>query len=161
MIVVADTSVILNLCRMQHEYLLQRLYNRVLIPVPVAGEFTRLSKTHSRFSGLALPHWIEILPAPKSFPAEVIQAQLDVGESAAIALCLEQKADALLVDELLGREVATRLRVRTIGILGILMDARNQKLISSVKVLLERLEKEANFWIAPNLKNRVLQLAGE
>ena len=31
MIVVADTSVILNLCRVQHELLLQQLYHRVLI----------------------------------------------------------------------------------------------------------------------------------
>ena len=161
MIVVADTSVILNLCRVQHEYLLQRLYNRVLIPAPVAGEFNRLCQSSPRFSGLALPPWIEILSAPKSLPAEIIQAQLDMGESAAIALCLEQKADALLVDELLGREVAARLRVRTIGILGILIDAKNQKLISSLKGLLGRLESEANFWISPALRLRILQLVGE
>jgi hypothetical protein len=161
MIVVADTSVILNLCCVKHERLLQQLYLRVLIPAPVADEFVRLSKTQSRFLGLALPDWIEILPAPKSFPAEVIQAQLDIGESAAIALCQEQKADALLVDEMLGREVAKRLRIRTIGILGILMDARNQKLIGSVKALLDRLESEANFWISPTLRFRILQLAGE
>lgn len=161
MIVVAATSVMLNLCRVQHDYLLQRLYQRVLIPAPVADEFTRLSKTQPRFSGLALPHWIEILPAPKSFPSEVIQAQLDIGESAAIALCLEQKADALLVDELFGREVASRLRIRTIGVLGILVDARNQRLISSVKSLLDRLEMEANFWVSPSLRLHILQLAGE
>jgi predicted nucleic acid-binding protein len=161
MIVVADTSVILNLCRVQHELLLQQLFKRVLIPVQVANEFTRLSKIQTRFLDLALPPWIEILPAPQTFPAEVIQAHLDIGESAAIALCLKQKADALLIDEMSGRDVAARLGVRTIGILGLLIEARNQKLILSVKVLLERLEDEANFWIAPNLKSRVLQLAGE
>jgi predicted nucleic acid-binding protein len=127
----------------------------------VANEFTRLSKIQARFSGLALPPWIEVLAAPQSFPTEVIQAHLDIGESAAIALCLKQQADALLIDELSGRAVAARLGVRTIGILGILIEARNQKLISSVKGLLERLETEANFWIAPDLRNLVLQLAGE
>jgi predicted nucleic acid-binding protein len=161
MIVVADTSVILNLCRVQHEHLLQRLFKRVLIPTQVADEFSRLTRIQKRFSGLILPNWIEILSAPELFPAEVIQAQLDIGESAAIALCLKQKADALLIDELSGREVAAKLGVRTVGIVGILVDSKNEKLIPSVKVLLDRLEKEASFWISPDLRLRVLKLAGE
>jgi predicted nucleic acid-binding protein len=161
MIVVADTSVILNLCRIQHEHLLQVLFKRVLIPTQVADEFARLAKVQKRFSGLILPNWIEILTAPPSFPAEVIQAQLDIGESAAIALCLKQKADALLIDESSGREVAAKLGVRTVGIAGILVDARNEKLISSAKVLLDRLESEANFWMSADLRLRILKLAGE
>jgi hypothetical protein len=161
MIVVADTSVILNLCRVQHERLLQQLFKRVLIPAQVADEFARLSKAQQRFSGLALPDWIEILPSPKSFPPEVIQAHLDLGESAAIALCLKQKADALLIDESLGREVAARLGVRTIGILGILVEARRRQFISDVKTVLQRLETEAGFWIAPGLRDRVLTLVNE
>lgn len=56
MIVVADTSVILNLCRVQHEQLLRDLFSRVLIPTDVAAEFTRLSGTRPRFKGLTLPH---------------------------------------------------------------------------------------------------------
>jgi|ERR1035438_6196490 predicted nucleic acid-binding protein len=161
MIVVADTSVILNLCRVQHERLLQQIFKRVLIPREVADDFTRLAKIQPRFSGLVLPNWIEISSVPQIFPPEVVQAQLDVGESAAITLCLNQKADLLLIDEKAGREVATRLGVRTIGIAGVLVDAKNEKLISSVEVLLDRLESEANFWIASDLRLRVLQLAGE
>jgi len=161
MIVVADTSVILNLCRVQHERLLQQLFKRVLIPAQVADEFTRLAKAQQRFSGLALPDWIEILPSPKSFPPEVIQAHLDPGESAAIVLCLNQKADVLLIDESLGREVAARLGVRTIGILGILVEARRRRFIPDVKTILQRLETEAGFWIVPALRDRVLALAGE
>ena len=161
MIVVADTSVILNLCRVQHERLLQQLFKRVLVPSQVADEFTRLTKIQKRFSGLVLPNWIEISSAPQTFPPEVIRAQLDIGESAAITLCLNQKADLLLIDEAAGREVATRLGVRTVGILGVLVDARNQKLISDVKILLDRLENEAGFLISLNLRRRVLQLTGE
>jgi predicted nucleic acid-binding protein len=161
MIVVADTSVILNLCRVQHEHLLQRLFKRVLIPAEVADEFTRLTKIQKRFSGLTLPAWIEISSAPQTFPPEVIQAQLDIGESAAIALCLNQKADVLLIDEKMGRDIAIRLGIRIVGIAGVLIDAKNEKLISSVKALLSRLENEAGFWISLDLRQHVLQLAGE
>ena len=161
MIVVADTSVILNLCRVQHERLLQDLFHRVLIPSQVADEFVRLVKNQPKFSGMTLPDWIETQPAPASFPPEVTQAHLDPGESAAIALCLSRHADVLLIDESLGREVATRLGVRTVGILGILIEARRRKLIPGVKAILGQLENEAGFWIAPSLRERVLQLAGE
>lgn len=161
MIVVADTSVILNLCRVQHEHLLQQLFQRVLIPVEVAGEFSRLTQIQKRFAGLVLPSWIEISSTPQVFPPEVIRAQLGLGESAAITLCLNQKADLLLIDEAAGREVATRLGVRTVGILGVLVDARNQRLIADVKTMLDRLESEAGFWISLDLRQHVLQLTGE
>jgi len=103
MIVVADTSVMLNLCRVQQEQLLQLLFQKVLVPSEVANEFTRLTKAEPRFSGLSLPTWITVLPGPKSVPPLVIQANLGPGESAAIALCLNEKAGALLIDEALGR----------------------------------------------------------
>jgi uncharacterized protein len=161
MIVVADTSVILNLCKIQHEHLLQQLFKRVLIPDEVADEFGWLTKTQKRFTGLTLPNWIEISAAPKSYPIEVIQAELDAGEAAAIALFLKQKADALLIDETIGRSVAEKLGIRTMGIIRILLEGRNRKLIPSVKFLLARLEREANFWISSDLRRNVLQLAGE
>jgi predicted nucleic acid-binding protein len=161
MIVVADTSVILNLCRIEHEFLLQRLYQRVMIPQAVVNEFEWLTKTQPRFSGLLLPKWIEVLAEPELIPQEIIQADLDAGESAAIALCLKEKADALLIDELLGREIAARFKLRTIGILGVLSDAKSSGAISSVKNLIERLQTEANFWISTDLKLQVLQTVGE
>ena len=161
MIVVADTSVILNLCRVQHELLLQQLYRRVLIPAQVAAEFARLSTAQPRFMGLVLPVWVETLPAPRFLPPEVIQANLDLGESAAIALCLSLKADALLIDESLGRQVAAQLGMRTIGILGVLIQARRRQIIPEILPVLKRLETEAGFWIAPNMRARVLAIANE
>jgi len=161
MIVVADTSVILNLCRVQHEQLLQQLFQKVLIPPQVASEFARLAGAQARFAGLVLPVWITVLAGSASPPSAVVQANLDPGESAAIALCLSEKADALLIDEALGRTVAENLGLRTIGILGVLIKSRQSQFIPSVKVLLDRLEKEAGFWVSPNLRTKVLQTVGE
>lgn len=160
MIVVADTSVVLNLGRIQHDLLLGTLFGRVFVPKEVASEFCRLAGADPRFTGLILPRWIEVVAAPP-LPAPVLAADLDPGEAAAIALCLGQKADALLVDESLGRALAARLGLRTIGILGILIEARARGLISRVAPVLDRLEQEAGFWIAPKLRTRVIQLAGE
>jgi hypothetical protein len=67
----------------------------------------------------------------------------------------------IVVADAFGREVAARLGVRTIGILGVLIEARRRQFIPDMKTLLQRLETEAGFWIAPSLRNRVLALAGE
>jgi uncharacterized protein len=161
MIVVADTSVILNLCRVQHERLLQQLYQRVMIPSRVALEFKTLAGTQSRFTGLVLPEWIGVLPDPTSLPDQVVQANLDAGESAAIALCLNEKADAILMDEALGRRVAEQLGLRVVGILGLLVQSHQRGLVFKVRDVLDRLEKEANFWVSPHLRAKVLQAVGE
>ena len=161
MIVVADTSAILYLCRVQQERLLQQLYNRVLIPSRVASEFQNLAGTLPRFSGLVLPDWIAVLADPASLPAQISQANLDAGESAAIALCLNEKADAILMDEALGRKVAEQLGLRVIGILGVLVQSRRQGLLPKVGDVLDQLEKKANFWMSPHLRAKVLHSVGE
>jgi predicted nucleic acid-binding protein len=161
MIVVADTSVILNLCRVQHERLLTKLFQRVIVPSRVASEFERLAGVQPRFSGLTLPEWIEVLPDPASLPDQIVQANLDPGESAAIGLCLNEKGDALLIDEALGRKVAERLGIRVVGILGILVQSRQKRLIPEIRAVLDKLEKEAGFWLSPNLRAKVLQVVGE
>jgi hypothetical protein len=57
-IVVADTSVLLNLCHVGQIEILSRLFRDVVIPPEVAAEFARLSAQVPRFLGLTLPPWI-------------------------------------------------------------------------------------------------------
>ena len=161
MIVVADTSVLLNLCRVGQIELLRRLFRDVMIPPEVAAEFARLSSQAPRFSGLLLPAWLR-QQAASFIPASVRGAAgLDPGESAALALAVEIHADAILVDERRGHAVAIQLGLRTIGVLGILLQAKSSGLLDQVGPLLDQLEREAGFWITPALRARVLGLAGE
>jgi uncharacterized protein len=160
-IVVADTSVVLNLCCVEQVALLRQLYRRVLVPSEVAVEFTRLAAREQRFAGLVLPEWIEVLPSPRTTPLQVASAGLNTGETAAIALCLSEAADALLIDETLGREVAARLGIRTNGLLGVLLEAKRRGHLSEVRGVLDLLESRAGFWVSPRLRARVLSLARE
>ena len=79
----------------------------------------------------------------------------------ALALALELKASAVLIDERTAREVATQLGLRAIGLLGILLDAKQRNLLAEVRPLVEALEAEAEFRIDPELRARVLRQAGE
>ena len=161
MIVVADTSVLINLCRVGEEDLLVKLFREVVIPPEVGEEFIRLACEVSRFQGLSLPQWVRQHSA--SAIPEIISAApgLDPGETAALSLALEIQADAILVDERRGQQVAAALGLATIGILGILLQAKTSGLLSDLRPVLDRLEREAQFWISASLRDRVLRLARE
>ncbi|MGI0484731.1 DUF3368 domain-containing protein [Pantanalinema rosaneae CENA516] len=53
------------------------------------------------------------------------------------------------------------MNLRYIGILGILVEAKNKGLIARVKPLLDALINEARFWVAEPLYDSVLQLVNE
>jgi uncharacterized protein len=65
------------------------------------------------------------------------------------------------MDEKAGRSAAAALGLKTVGLLGILIEARQRSLIPSVSPLLSQLQNEGRFWIAPSLRREVLLAAGE
>jgi uncharacterized protein len=160
-IVVADTSVLLNLGRVEQLDLLRSLFQTVFIPSEVSREFRDAAARLDRFQNLSLPGWI-IEKSPSEIPVRLrTQPGLDAGETAAIALALEISADAILLDERRGHEVAVELGLQAIGVVGLLLQAKNSGLIPAVRTLLDRLQTEAQFWIAPALRARILELAKE
>nr|WP_313898694.1 DUF3368 domain-containing protein [Roseofilum reptotaenium] len=76
-------------------------------------------------------------------------------------MTLQFQADVLLIDERQGRLVADKLHIYYTGILGILVEAKKQSLITTLKPLLDDLIDKAGFWIASPLYNKVLQLVEE
>lgn len=93
--------------------------------------------------------------------AEALKLELDEGEAEAIALSVGIGAELLLIDEKRGREIADRLGLKFIGILGAIIEAKHKNLTTSTKPILDDLISKAGFWINNNLYNRVLQIAGD
>jgi hypothetical protein len=90
----------------------------------------------------------------------ILLLELDRGEAEALALAAELKADLLLIDESKGRAIAARLGFVHIGLLGMLVQAKQRGLIVAVKPILDDLIARAGFWSA-ELYQRVLQAASE
>jgi predicted nucleic acid-binding protein len=153
MIVVSDTSCISNLLTIGKADLLAELFGEVIIPPTVERELRRF---HS-----ALPAFLNVVaPARNDFVAR-LSRELDAGEAEAISVAFELKADRLLIDEKAGRTVALREGLAIIGIVGILLAAKQKGLLPSLTALLNRLETEAGFHLSQGVRAAALKAAGE
>ncbi len=161
MIIVSDTSPINNLAAINHLHLLNQLYGTVFIPEAVYRELTDPNFPVAGVTEVQTFDWIQTRAVSDRTLVEVLNNELDIGEAEAIALAVEIQADQVLIDERRGRLVASRLSLRHMGILGILVEAKSQGLIGGVKPLLDALLNEAGFWVAEPLYNSVLQLVNE
>ena len=96
MIVISDTSVFTNLAAIAHLRLLQQLYERIFIPTAVYQELT-VDPLVPGTVEVQTFQWLEVQSVTDRAMVEQLQnrAQLDPGESEAIALALEIKADLL------------------------------------------------------------------
>ena len=126
MIVVTDTSVVLNLAWLREERLLAELFGSVLAPPAVRAEFERLALADHRFRGLRFPDFITV-QSPARIP-DVLAANddLDAGEMAALALALERRIHNVLIDEAAGRADAIPLGLQPSGLLSLLVEAKGR-----------------------------------
>ncbi|MFE4108707.1 DUF3368 domain-containing protein [Almyronema epifaneia] len=159
--VVSNTSPLSNLGVINELGLLQQIYPKVIIPPIVQAELMRFSEIQPTISTLINSGWLEIQIPKNPQLISTLEQTLDPGESAAIALAIDLKADRLLIDERLGRDVATQYGLKIRGILGILVNAKKQGLIPATQPLLDRLVNEAGFRVNQALYERILQASDE
>lgn len=163
MIIVSDTSPLNGLVIVGHLPLLQQIYGRVLIPPAVADELKRGGEDDPRITQVLSVDWIEICQPTNIQLVETLQTEsnLDRGESEAIALAQEIKAEELLIDERLGRREAVRLGLNITGLLGILLVAKRRGLVTEIRPIIDNLIQEANFRVSDRLYLEVLIAARE
>ncbi len=163
MIVVSDTSPLSNLAIVGYLSLLQQIYNRVIIPQGVAEELINASDEENLIAEVLSLDWIEVIPAKNLELISILRNNhnLDRGEAEAIALVIELEADELLIDERLGRREATRLGLPITGIIGILLVAKQRKLIPTVQPVIDALIIQAGFRVSSQLYAQVLKAANE
>lgn len=87
--------------------------------------------------------------------------RLDEGESESIALAVELEADLILLDEQDGRRLAQQQGLRLMGVVGVLLLAKQQGLIDAIRPFLDALRNEAGFWLGADVYRLALEKARE
>jgi predicted nucleic acid-binding protein len=147
--VVADTSCLIALSKIDAIQLLKELYQEVYITDEIAVEF-----------GEKLPDWVKVENVKNKKYQQLLDLYLDLGEASAIALALEKVDVLLILDDLKGRKEAEKLGFRITGTLGILFKAKKLGLITELKSHIEKL-KAAGFRLSPVIEEDILRKSNE
>ncbi len=159
--VISNTSPVINLAGVDSLDLLRKLYGNLIIPAAVFYEIAILGAGEPGCQEVQTLPWIATGSVQNSALVSYLRMELDAGEAEAIVLALELKAEVLLIDERRGYRVARRMGLACHGILGVLIEAKHQGLITAVKPLLDELITKAGFWVTDKLYYQVLQAVGE
>ncbi|MCB9035723.1 MAG: DUF3368 domain-containing protein [Lewinellaceae bacterium] len=148
-IIIADSSCLIALSNIGELQILQQVYQQITITPEIENEF-----------GEAILDWIIIEEVTDKKKIEILELELDKGESSAIALAIEKENSLLEIDEKKGRNVAKKMGIKITGILGVIIKAKEIGLIKKITPLIEKLEK-VDFRISKTLKEKILRRVGE
>ena len=136
MIVVSDTTPLISLLKINRLDLLEKLFGKVLIPVAVFDELTVDKRFELEAKQIREKQFIIVRTIKNLESVSILKRAtgLDQGESEAIVLTDELKADLLLMDEAKGRSVSTQIGLKVMGTIGILMVAYEEQELTSDEV---------------------------
>jgi predicted nucleic acid-binding protein len=149
-VIISDASCLIALDEIGQIEILKSAFPQIVTTKEVSAEF-----------GKELPTWISIKALQNSAKRNELELVLDAGEASAIALALENpKQSILIIDEKKGRKIAKQYNLEIIGTLRVLLLAKQNGVIPSVKNLVAELTRK-RFRFTNAVVNQILEEANE
>ena len=156
--IISNTTPILSLLKIDKLNLLKELYGIVIVPFAVYQEIEE-GKEKPYYQDLTSLDWIEIRNIKNPDSREYL-IDLDDGEAEVLVLAKEINADLVILDEIMGRRYAKRFEINLTGTIGILLKAKENRLITSIKNLMSELVEKGT-WLNPKLISKAIKIANE
>ena len=136
MIVISDTTPLISLIKINHLELIGDLFGEIQIPDAVYRELVSNKKYTEEAEKIKNYKNIKRVKVENETSVQLLRRAtgLDIGESEAIILSDQIKADLLLMDEVKGRQVARNMGINLMGTIGILMQAYDSRLLSKGEI---------------------------
>ena len=147
--IISDTSCFIVLTNIGELYLLHKVYGSIVTTIDIAIEF-----------GEPLPDWEIIEKVTDKYRQQLLEMQIDKGESSAIALALETPDSTVILDDYRARKIAEQLGVNYTGTIGVIIKAKINGAIPSIKPILAKI-KETDFRLSADIERQALLAAGE
>jgi len=162
--VISDSSTLIHLAKIDQLDLLRKFFGKVTIPPAVWLEVVEEGKGRPGAIGVQTARdagWIQIQNPTDIRLLQILRSELDQGEAEALTLALEIGASLVLIDESEGRRIATLYNLPKTGVIGVLIRAKREGHLQSLRHELDRLRGEGGFWIAESLYVRAIETVGE
>ncbi len=147
--IISDTSCFIILNNIGELELLHKLYEQITTTIDIAIEY-----------GETLPEWVEIAAVVDKHKQQLLELQIDKGESSAIALALETPNCTIILDDYKTRKIALQLGINYTGTIGVIIKAKLNGTIPSIKPILEKI-KQTDFRISLDIELQALIEAKE
>lgn len=147
--IISDTSCLIILAKIGEIDLLHKTYGQITTTLDIAIEY-----------GESLPEWIEIVNPKDKSKQQLLELQIDKGESSAIALALETSNSLVILDDNKARKIATQLGLTFTGTIGVIVKAKLQGHILSIKPILSKI-KQTDFRLSTEIELQALEQANE
>ena len=154
--VACNSSPLIHLAKIKMLEILEFFFGEILVPEVVYRECVGEGGEREDAKEIEKARWIRVVNIQDEELKIALNVVLDEGESESIVLALEQSADLILLDDYEAREFARTYGLNITGTVGILMKAKKEGKITSLKEELERL-RESGFWLSNDLYAQVLQ----
>ncbi len=148
-LVIPDTSCLIALHSLKLLDLLQRFYSEASVPPGVNQEY-----------GEELPTWMKLKEVENKLLVSSLKRHLGRGESEVIAISTETEHSVVVLDDKKARIIAKDLGVKVTGTLGLILRAKSEGSLVSVRNAISTLE-DSGFRISDELYSRILELSGE
>ncbi|MFP5041481.1 DUF3368 domain-containing protein [Parasediminibacterium sp. JCM 36343] len=125
------------------------MYGQIITTPDIAKEY-----------GDDLPEWVELATATDKYRQQILEMQIDKGESSAIALALEIPDCTVILDDYKARKIAEKLGISLTSTIGVLVKAKLKGIIPSIKPLLEKIKK-TDFRVSLEIELLALKEANE
>jgi predicted nucleic acid-binding protein len=159
-IVVCDSTALIGLSKIGKLELLQAVFVQVSIPSAVFTEVVEKGPSKSGAKSIREADWIKVAEIKDRSRVSFLLGTLDKGEAEVLALAEESGADLVLLDEEKARKIAVIAGFEVMGLLGLLLLAKNIGLVDRIAPIIEELRRR-NFRISDRIVAATLEKAGE
>jgi len=161
--IISNSSPLILLTKINRLNLAKKLYKKIYIPAEVYTEVVVKGKNEKYGDAFVIEKeinafiFIKELNSEYKKEAEKITGRIGTGESQAIALCLQENADLLLIDNLEPRKIAEIKKISCRSTPGILLEALKNKVISLTEYESDIKELTEYAWLSGTIVAQFLE----
>jgi predicted nucleic acid-binding protein len=158
---VVDTSPLINLTHLNLAHELTLFFDRVCVPRAVQQELNKKGRFRYRPNKLYRTGFFTRCMTADTFNVQLLQAELDKGESEALIQAQEKQALYFIGDEKRARTIAARMGTTAVGTLRLLARLNIEGRAPELSGLVGKLRRDLDFRASDEIVQHAISLAAE